>query len=147
MLANSSHVAWDKLDVGGPSIWSTRQSGISAVDRCFYPERGRLEEADHRKQCAPGDLLRVVSSAQSENHMLDDSGIVIVPPNHVCLVQSMEGCAMPDFQNPKAKALHLEARDLNEQAQRALTTIEQKDLRRRAEAKQGEADRMEQGTR
>ena len=54
---------------------------------------------------------------------------------------------MPDYKNPRAKALQDEARELYEKADRALTEDEKTVLRARAGAKEREAERLENANR
>jgi hypothetical protein len=54
---------------------------------------------------------------------------------------------MPDYQNPRAKALHLEAVKLHEQAERAPTPAERDSLHEQATAKVREAVKIEHATR
>ena len=50
---------------------------------------------------------------------------------------------IPDYKNPRAKALQDEARELYDRAERAKTDDEKTILRARARAKEREADKIE----
>ena len=54
---------------------------------------------------------------------------------------------MPDYQDPRAKALQDEARQLRDRATAAKTEAERAYLQRQAEEKEPEADRIENTTR